>query len=403
MSEEPHPDFHIEIASELSKCDALISECEEYLDDAERQPLSPSLAKLNPMKNWNDKRRDERLSLMSDKLALGVAMTESKLRDLIAVGSTKKEKLRGQCYELKTEIEKCSEYIEDMSTSMEELAERVRGVINVITSETEELKNMVAFNKEVVKQNETVEFYREFGRWGDRDTGRYRGKARVNSRLAAERGATAADNDEHHKLYLARLVLLRGSRDKLMAGLSMLLEKREGFNTVAEALSDNVQVMSSMGGVMAPHSSSSGSVAATTSGGSSGGGGDSPSKGAATTTTSSGNDSEGEGEGEGEGSLLEETLQSLLSAQADIPNFEGDALLNHFYACSTTASASCDRLLELKKDIMEATGRLQLLVETREKIIEVNTANLSQQQQEEDEGAGAASASPTASAPTRSP
>ena len=335
-AEVGYDEYHEIVEGVLVKCDRLLIELDRYIKDLHKEPLSPTLDQLNPMKKWNEKRHDDRMQARHEELVGGVAETEVKLRDLIATGTTKKETLRKQVSDLKGELIDYSGRLKACKTTFVEDEENVRGVINLITIETAEIKNMVAFNREVIKQVEAANF---FGSWGDNGGPRMNGRGRNNrSRKFNDRQSprmAAEDNDEHHKVYLDRLEELRGCRDYLVSQLSSLLEKKESLHSSELELCENLENIRLFDGV----SSQKKDVDA----------------------------------------LLKEAFENHKSRAErednEVSKAEdaSDTILEGVSVANTMASSCCEDLRQLKSDIMEANTRLRHLVETREKMRETTS------------------------------
>lgn len=361
--------FHEEVESTLTKCDKLVGQLEGYMRDLQKEPMSPTLEQLNPMKKWNEKRRDNRIQAQNEGLTEGIAETEVKLRGLIATGTTKKEGLRKQCLDLKGELIGNSGHLKLSMSMMEEDEEQIRDVINMITIETAELKNMVAFNKEVIRQVEAANF---FGNWGDpmqfggsRAGSRGRGRNRKFNDRRSPRDS-AEESDEHHKMYAERLVQLRGSRDWLVVQLSDILEKKEWVHSMENELRANLESICKFEG-----------------GGSSG-------------------DSSKKEEVE---SIMRASFAALAREQGEggavkrtgaAAARDEDEILGRVSACNAEASSCCDSLLELRSDILEANSRLRQLVESREMTREATdiyqaSVTISSKSSEETEGSPAGS------------
>lgn len=320
--------FHDEVEVILKKCDELVGQLEGYMRNLQKEPLSPTLEQLNPMKKWNERRRDNRIQAQHEGLTGDIAETEVKLRELIATGTTKKEALRRQCSDLKGELIRHSGHLKMSISTMEEDEEQIREVVNMVTIETAELKNMVAFNKEIVRQVEAANF---FANWGDptqfggsRAGSRGRGRSRKFNNRGSPRNS-AEENDEDHQMYLDRLVQLRSSRDWLVTHLSNILEKKESVYVLESELRENLEIICKFEGVSGAGSKK-----------------------------------------EEVESIVTEAFAALKRGDIEKVATEEDEVLEHVAICNAEASSCCESLLELKNDILEANSRLRQLVESRE-------------------------------------
>ena len=97
-------DYHSVVETAIHMCDKLLAQLERYSVDLQKEPLSPTLDQLNPMKKWNEKRRDDRMQARHDDLMQDIANIEGKLRELILSGTIKKEALRKQFPELMSDL-----------------------------------------------------------------------------------------------------------------------------------------------------------------------------------------------------------------------------------------------------------------------------------------------------------
>ncbi len=211
----------------FSECDTLLSEINNLIADINRGPLSPSLAKLNPMHTWNDRRKSTNLLGRASSLLEKITEKEAGIRKIIGESAENKEKRRCEGAVLKKEVYDGIAYMENLSVNMEVLAENMRFVIDAVTREAEEVKDMVTFNKEVIRQiqlekaaNGAGGFH---GRWGAAARGR------MSRQLALQKEQEAVETDEQHIIHLEKLVSLRMWRDRLVSSLTPVLELKESY------------------------------------------------------------------------------------------------------------------------------------------------------------------------------
>ena len=88
----------------FSECDTLLSEIDGLIADINRGPLSPSLAKLNPMQTWNDKRKSTNLLGRASCLLEKITEKEATLRKIIGESAENKERRRCEGAVLKKEV-----------------------------------------------------------------------------------------------------------------------------------------------------------------------------------------------------------------------------------------------------------------------------------------------------------
>ena len=223
----------------FSECDVLLKNIDSLIADINRGPLSPSLAKLNPMHTWNDKRRSTSFLGRAASLASNITEIEAKMRHIISDSAEKKEKMKREGTLLKREICDCHAYIETLCVKMEVLAENMRIVIDAVTRETEEVKEMVTFNKEIIRQDQLEKAASAAGGYQGRWSAASRG--RISRQLTMKKEQDALESDVHHMGHLEKLVSLRVLRDRLVSGLGPVLELKESYLSTQSLLEDTLE------------------------------------------------------------------------------------------------------------------------------------------------------------------
>ena len=153
----------------FSKCDELLKDISVLKSEINRGYISQSLAKLNPMHTWNDKRRNISLMTRAESLTSSIMDKEAEIRLIIGKAAENKEKIRCESALLKHDVIDSITYIESLCIKMEILVENMRFFIDAVTRDTEEVKNMVKFNREIIRQEQSAMAASDtgslYGRW----------------------------------------------------------------------------------------------------------------------------------------------------------------------------------------------------------------------------------------------
>ena len=195
----------------IQEADRLLVDSRDFMTQAQQTVFSLPLVNRAGMKSWRTRRRDMRLLAIYQDLFPKVVSTERRLRSILGEVVEKKAVLRLQAGHLHARLEACIAYNQARLQDTEEPVEELRAVISTLSSESSALKDMIEFNKEVLRwaNMERVSRGQTVMRWGTGrpgDRSSTRGGGRDKSQKLSEEELM---KDDMHPDIETRLIVLR--------------------------------------------------------------------------------------------------------------------------------------------------------------------------------------------------
>ena len=154
----------------IQEADQLLEECQMFLQQAGDTSftLFPLLTRVSTVKNWRMKRRDNRLISVYETLYPRIISSEKNLRTIMGDVVGKKAEIREQARHLQARLQACIRYNKAHLQSTEGPVDELRLLINKLSGESALLKEMIEFNKELLRFGtvEKVSKGQTFVRWG---------------------------------------------------------------------------------------------------------------------------------------------------------------------------------------------------------------------------------------------
>lgn len=213
----------------------LLEACKAYIEDANSQLISLPFTPFRGLKNWREKRKDDRLVVIHNQLQPQIHDAEQSLRGILDAVMNIKSKLKEFAHECHTQLVACIDFSNKSLSTCEPIVEQVRVEVDHIMLETICLKAMLQFNVEVVKQVKyQMRVKAQVPLWAqgrnmmgrnNRNMGRA-GRANLQA-IRDEVNAEDCSDDADSRVVLTQLVELRYSRERAMALLAAALESKE--------------------------------------------------------------------------------------------------------------------------------------------------------------------------------
>jgi hypothetical protein len=188
----------------IEEADQLLGECQMFLQQSGDAGfiLFPMLTRV---KNWRMKRRDNRLISVYEQLYPRIMDSEKNLREIMDDVVEKKAEIRNQARHLQARLQACIRHNKTSLQSTEGPVDELRLLINKLSNESALLKEMIEFNKELLRFGtvEKVSKGQSFVRWGG-----------MAQKAPAKKVITEAElqRDNLHPEIEVRLVALRKVR-----------------------------------------------------------------------------------------------------------------------------------------------------------------------------------------------
>ena len=195
----------------IQEADQLLEECHIFLQQAGDTTftLFPLLTRVSTVKNWRMKRRDNRLISVYETLYPRIVSSEKKLRTIMGDVVGKKAEIREQARHLQARLQACIRFNKAHLQSTEGPVDELRLLINRLSSESALLKEMIEFNKELLRFGtvEKVSKGQTFVRWGG-----------MAAKAPAKKVITEAElqRDDTHPEVEQKLVSLRKVRTLIL-------------------------------------------------------------------------------------------------------------------------------------------------------------------------------------------
>ena len=207
-SKDPNPAHQLVDFTPIQEADQLLEECQMFLQQAgdTNFVMFPLLTRVSTgVKNWRMKRRDNRLISVYETLYPRIVSTEKKLRQIMGDVVEKKGDIRLQARHLQARLEACIKSNKAQLQATEGPVDELRVLINKLSGESALLKEMIEFNKELLRFGtvEKVSKGQSFVRWGG-----------LTSKAPAKKVITEGElsRDDVHPEIDKRLVSLRKVR-----------------------------------------------------------------------------------------------------------------------------------------------------------------------------------------------
>ena len=195
----------------IEDADLLLEECEQFMQQTKTAlytvPILAFSRVANGIRSWRSNRRNNKLMTMYEALQPKVVATEKVLRKIIGEVVEKKTALRLQACHLKVRLEACIKHNKILLEESDAPLEELRTIVNKLSGESTVLKDMITFNREVlrIRNVEEISKGQNFVRWGSKPA-----KKKSNPELDIKK------DDDHTsieaKLIVIREVFLRFSR-----------------------------------------------------------------------------------------------------------------------------------------------------------------------------------------------
>jgi len=194
----------------IEEADQLLIECNRYIEETKQElfviPFMPTFSIIaSNVRAWRNKRRDSRLMSAFSILQPKIAKTEKTLRRILGDVVEKKTALRLQAKHLQSRLETCIEHNQGLLKRTDEPLNLTRHYVEMLSNESKLLKDMMMFNKEVLRMQAMEKQSRganNMGRWGHQ-------QRRNGGNIVSEVDFT---NDSEHKAIEERLKKFRDVR-----------------------------------------------------------------------------------------------------------------------------------------------------------------------------------------------
>ena len=190
--------------SPIQEADQILEECQIFLQQAGDTSfaLFPLLTRVQTVKNWRMKRRDNRLISVYETLYPRIIASEKKLRQIMGDVVEKKSEIRNQARHLQARLQACIRHNKANLQTTEGPVDELRLLINKLSGESAVMKEMIEFNKELLRFGtvEKVSKGQSFVRWGG-----------AASKAPAKKVITESElqKDDTHPEIESKLVALR--------------------------------------------------------------------------------------------------------------------------------------------------------------------------------------------------
>jgi hypothetical protein len=189
----------------IQEADQILEECQVFLQQASDTNFVtfPLVTRLAPnVRNWRMKRRDTRLISVYESLYPRIVASEKELRNIMGEVVEKKSDIRNQARHIQARLEACIAANKSQLQTTESPVDELRILINKLSGESALLKEMIEFNKELLRFGtvEQVSKGQSFVRWGA-----------LTSKAPAKKVLTEAElmKDDAHPDIEQKLVSLR--------------------------------------------------------------------------------------------------------------------------------------------------------------------------------------------------
>lgn len=210
----------------------LVAETDDLMDklraaEALRKSEPISIFTLQPirLRNWRIRRQDSAITTSFESLFPRLVKSVEDTTILASEIDEKTVALWDQACVLKIRLNACichnTEYLANKAGMVEEM----RRVVDALSAYSTEIKSMITFNVEVIRQRlvQTVSQGRSFVSWGSR------------AMLMRPISETELGEDRDHNFLMQKLRFIRESKEDLMVKLTDLLELRELHTANLEA------------------------------------------------------------------------------------------------------------------------------------------------------------------------
>lgn len=132
--------------------------------------------------------------VMYENIQPRVVATEKTLRKIIGEVVEKKGALRLQARHLHVRLEACIKHNKQLLAASDGPLEELRSIVNQLSGESTALKDMITFNKEVlrIRNVEEISKGQNFVRWGARPAAKKKNNAEADLRSDADHGVIEA-------------------------------------------------------------------------------------------------------------------------------------------------------------------------------------------------------------------
>jgi len=148
LEERPEEAFRREIDEHVT----LMNTCNAYIADANTELVTLPFSPFQRIRNWREKRKDDRLIIRHQQLQPQIQDAEMSLRNVLMNAMSLKDSLKAFAQECYTQLVACIDFTNKSLSMCEPIVEELRLVVDKVMSETLHLKAMLQFNVEIVKQ-----------------------------------------------------------------------------------------------------------------------------------------------------------------------------------------------------------------------------------------------------------
>lgn len=210
----------------------LLAETEELMEklrtaETLRKSELPSLFNLQPvrLRNWRIRRNDSQITIGFESLFPRLLKAVEDTTILASEIDEKTIALRDQACVLKVRLNACICYNTEYLANKSGMVEEMRRVVDMLSAYSAEIKIMITFNVEVIRQKlvQSVSQGRQFVTWNSR------------AMLMRPISETELGEDADHIFLMSKLRFIRESKEELMVKLTDMLELREQHTVNLEA------------------------------------------------------------------------------------------------------------------------------------------------------------------------
>ena len=213
--------------SKIEESGKLVAVCEHHIRDMKEELLTIPFSPFQSLRNWREKRKEDRIMADFEQLEPKIQEEEASLRSVMIQGVEQKEVIKEQARIYEEHLSSCIRFTEKGLESCEPAVDMLRDIINNITREAYEMKNMVAFNQDIVRQQKMEDKMKKMAMSRMHAFRGRHSRQHTNPNSCWDASMEDCTGDTDHQMLLDRLLDLRKSREDVMVQLSKALETKE--------------------------------------------------------------------------------------------------------------------------------------------------------------------------------